>query len=68
MNEQKKHEVALVAAVIEGTGSIITKSENFNAMTASLDTLSEIKNALERASKIVDRLALRRIFKDLNNE
>ena len=68
MNEQERQEVALVAAVIEGTGSIITKSENFDPMTASLDTLSEIKDTLERASRIVDRLALRRIFKDLNKE
>jgi hypothetical protein len=68
MNEKERHEIAMVAAVIEGTGCIITKSNEFDPMTASLDTLSEIKNALERASKIVDKLALRRIFKDLNNE
>ena len=68
MNEKERHEIALVAAMIERTGSLITKSDEFDPMTASLDTLSEIKNVLKRASEVVDRLALRRIFKVLNNE
>lgn len=68
MNEKEKQEVALVAAVIEGTGSIITKSESFDPMTASLDTLNEIKNAIKQASMVVDQLILRQVYELLNNE
>ena len=68
MNEKGKQEIALVAAIIEGTGSIITKSEEFDPMTASLDTLNEIKNALEQASEVIDQLILRQVYKHLNKE
>lgn len=68
MNEKEKREIALVAAIIEGTGSIITKSEEFDPMTASLDTLNEIKNALKQASMVVDQMVLHQVFELLNNE
>ena len=68
MNEQEKKMYAMIAATVEGLGTIITKSKDFNLLEASLDTLSEMKDVLKHADSVIDQLVLRQIYNLLKEE